>query len=132
LAACQHLLAECARSCDTRSLSPESPLQENPQCIRGYYQLSTGSMRTSENSVHAKFAFWDFCEVRIFCALGVWEVADVPGMDLSRSLRAMLHNHAHLLPERVLADRTLDVSDRFHRPIAHLQEAISPPHAGEG
>jgi hypothetical protein len=44
----------------------------------------------------------------------------------------MLHNHAHLLSERVPADRTLDLSDGFHRPIAHLQEAISPSHAGEG
>jgi hypothetical protein len=39
LAACQHLLAERARSCGTRSLSPESPLQES-----------------SKNPVNAKFA----------------------------------------------------------------------------
>ena len=29
-------------------------------------------MRTSENSVNAKFAFWGFCEVRISTILGSW------------------------------------------------------------
>ena len=63
LAACQHLLAQRARSCDTRSLSPESPLQESAQYVRAYYQQSTEAMRTSENSVNAKFSIAPFSEV---------------------------------------------------------------------
>ena len=54
----------------------------------------------------------------------------MPDADLSRSLRATLHKHSHFLSELVLADRSLDVSDGFHRLIVHLQEAISPLYAG--
>ena len=73
-----------------------------------------------------------FCERRIFCVSGTWEVADVPGADHPRRVRATLHEHSHLFSERVLADRSLDLSDAFHRLIVYLQEAISPLSVGEG
>jgi hypothetical protein len=53
-------------------------------------------------------------------ALGARIIADMPGTDLSRSLRATLHEHSHLLPERVLADRGLDVANRLHRLAVYL------------
>jgi len=56
----------------------------------------------------------EICELRLFCILGVWEIAYVPGADRSRRLRASLHKHSHLLAKRVLADRSLDLSDAFH------------------
>ena len=74
----------------------------------------------------------EFCELRLFCSLGAWDVADVPGADNSRRLRATLHEHSNLLSERVLADRSLDLSDAFHRLIVYLQEAISSLSFGEG
>jgi hypothetical protein len=53
-------------------------------------------------------------------ALGARIIADMPSGHLSRSLRATLHEHSHLLPERVLADRGLDVSHRLHRLAVYL------------
>jgi hypothetical protein len=74
----------------------------------------------------------EFLEVGIFCVLGAWEVADMPSVDPSRRLRATLHEHSYLLPERVLADRSLNLSNGFHRLIVNLQEAISPSDASDG
>ena len=63
--------------------------------------------------------------------LGAWKVAYVPGTDRARRLRATLHKHSHLLSERVLADRGLDLSDSYHRLIVYLKEALSASDAGD-
>ena len=55
----------------------------------------------------------------------------MPVIDLSRSPRATLHKHSHLLSERVLADRGLDLSDSYHRLIVYLKEALSASDAGD-
>jgi hypothetical protein len=55
----------------------------------------------------------------------------MPTADFSRSFRAALHEHSHLLPERVLADRSLDVNHRLHRLAIYLQEALSALDASE-
>ena len=72
--------------------------------------------------------------VRIRCstsALGARIITDVPTADLSWSFRATLHEHSYLLPEWVLADRSLDVNHRLHRLAIYLQEALSALDASE-
>jgi hypothetical protein len=63
---------------------------------------------------------------------GAWEVADVPGADLSRSARAALHEHSHVISEWMLADRSLDFRDGLHWLIVYLQEALSTLDVGDG
>jgi hypothetical protein len=100
------------------------PPRERPGLLRALFTgvrrriLRTSPLRSSQKFVASVF-------------LGAWKVADVPGVDLSRSVRATLHEHSHLLSERVLADRGLDLSDSCHRLIVYLKEALSALDPGD-